>query len=75
MTNFGGIEPSVNIINQFWNTVLILCSSTERHAILSTPLDFQDAQKGVISNCAKKKTASHERRKGVLTGVNWLLYV
>lgn len=55
MTNFGGIKPSMNIINQFWNTVLILCSSIERQAILSTPLDFQDAQKRVISNCAKEK--------------------
>lgn len=45
----------MNIINQFWNTVLTLCSSTERQAILSTPLHFQDAQKGVISTCAKKK--------------------
>lgn len=55
MTNFGGIKPSMNIINQFWNTVLILCSSTKRQAILSPPLHFQDAQKGVISTYAKKK--------------------
>lgn len=63
MTNFGGIKPSMNIINHVWNTVLILCSSTERQAILLTPLDFQGAQKGVISNCAKKKKASYEMCK------------
>lgn len=58
MTNFGGIKPSMSVINRFWNTVLILCSSAERQAILSTPLDTQDTQ-----NCARKKPASHEGRK------------
>lgn len=75
MTNFGGIKPSMNIINRFWNTVLIFCSSTERQAILSTPLDFQDAQKGVISNCAKEKKLVTRCAEGILTGVKWLLYV
>lgn len=38
MTNLGGIKPSMNIINQFWNTVLILCPSTQRQEIWSTAL-------------------------------------
>lgn len=60
MTNIGGIKPFMSIINQFWSTVLILCSSTERQAVFSTPLDFQDAQKGVLSNCASKESFSWE---------------
>lgn len=70
MTNFGGIKPSMNIINQFWNTVLILCSSTKRQAILSTPLCFQDAQKGVISTYAKKK----KKKQKIKLVMRWYSY-
>lgn len=62
MTNFGGIKPSMNIINQFWDTVLSLCSFTETQAILSTPSHFRGALKGLISNCAKKKAASETQK-------------
>lgn len=52
MTNGGGIEPSTNIMNQFWNRAHFVSYWKTDDFVPS--LGFQDAQEGVLPNDTKK---------------------
>lgn len=48
MTNSGGIEPSTNIMNQFWNSAHFVSYWKTDDFVPS--LGFQDVQKGALPN-------------------------